>query len=752
MSLVGIFMIAVIVSLVFLYSGTGSSTSSMAEDKEYMILAAVPSDAAAVFKSDEFSGLLDCVAAEDSPMHYFMQRKQEKGGMYRFLSDILASSSLYRGLMSSAAVISVHDIGELVPLLTIDAGKAGDDPSEEVSALLAAAHEAGLAAGYEDLSDACPVGSPLRRRSILLVSPSDILVQSSLRHLKAEVSVLDADGVSGSAARIRSGDFVIVTDSGAGKIAGGLLSYAYRGLRDFPGMFSSSVAFSIDACSPEAFSMTGRLPEDDSQGEIPDIYGKVRPSVPEVSSVLPSYTLSAATVPLPDVSAYADAYLDFAETRELSRNIKNAVSSLSASAGIAPADWAEALELKEVAVASFMVSGKKEKVLLARPGKQNPHILFKGSDDAGAGDSEGKIHEYSYRGFLSALFGPLFSADDESCFTVKEGWMIVGSRNALSEYASGRALEYTLSGYLADAGIEDCLSCRNAYFASYVSLSEDRSYTASLFSTDFLPSVEASLTDISYEPIFCSVTEDKSGLAVNVDLFRTIVLKSQAPTFERDTEVKIPEGPFRVKNSGTGKWNLFYQQDNLYLCLQEEGGKGLWGVPFDAPICGCAQTLDYYANGKLQILFASGSKLYLIDRLGHYVTNFPVDLGKRILIGPDVYDFSGRKKYNVMILHTDNTIEMYNLQGRRPPQWKTITSSETIKGLPERIRVSGSTYWVVRTSIQTLIFGFYGGEPLTVFTGDRMIRPDSKITPLDNGSVEAVCYDGKRHTIRIVKE
>ena len=230
---------------------------------------------------------------------------------------------------------------------------------------------------------------------------------------------------------------------------------------------------------------------------------------------------------------------------------------------------------------------------------------------------------------------------------------------------------------------------------------------------------------------------------------RTTVLKSQAPTFERDTSVVIPKGPFRVKNSGTGKWNLFYQQDNMYLCLQEEGGKGLWGVPFDAPICGCARTVDFYANGKLQILFASGTKLYLIDRLGRFVNTFPVDIGKQVLLGPDVYDFSGNKKYNVMILHTDNTIEMYNLQGRRPPQWKTITASETIKGLPERIKVGGNTFWVVRTSIQTLVFGFYGGEPLTVFSGDRMIRPDSEVVPSGDDSVEVVCYDGKKRTVKI---
>ena len=36
--------------------------------------------------------------------------------------------------------------------------------------------------------------------------------------------------------------------------------------------------------------------------------------------------------------------------------------------------------------------------------------------------------------------------------------------------------------------------------------------------------------------------------------------------------------------------------------------------------CGAVATIDYYANGKLQFLFAAGSRLYLIDRLGAMVT------------------------------------------------------------------------------------------------------------------------------------
>ena len=159
--------------------------------------------------------------------------------------------------------------------------------------------------------------------------------------------------------------------------------------------------------------------------------------------------------------------------------------------------------------------------------------------------------------------------------------------------------------------------------------------------------------------------------------------------------------------------------------------------------------MDHYANGKLQILFCAGTKMYLIDRLGRYVNGFPLDLGKEVVLGPDIYDFSGARKYNVMILHKDNTLDMYNLKGQKPASWKGITASETIKNLPERIVVGGNTFWVVRTSIQTLIFPFYGGEPLTAFEGNQMIRPDSAVKAIDATTVQFTCYDGKARTAKI---
>ena len=118
----------------------------------------------------------------------------------------------------------------------------------------------------------------------------------------------------------------------------------------------------------------------------------------------------------------------------------------------------------------------------------------------------------------------------------------------------------------------------------------------------------------------------------------------------------VPTGLFPVKNFSTGQTNYLYQNSHLSICLNDENGKGVWGVPFKETLCGRVQNIDYFGNGKIQFLFAAGTKLYAIDRLGHWVNGFPAELGKPVLLGPDVYDFTGANGYTAMVLHKDNTL------------------------------------------------------------------------------------------------
>ena len=630
----------------------------------------------------------------------------------------------------------MHYSGKLHPLYVYDAGKASELPSDAAASLIDSLVRKGLTARYA-----------VADRSMVIASESEALVQSSLRHLDKSMSVMDAPGFTEASDLVSSDDVLIVSNIHASYLLPAVFTKKYASYSGFMSRLSDWTAFDISE-GGRTFSMDGSVVYDSDAAEFMTVLQNAQPSVSSLSEMIPSYTVFAASLPLGDIEAYVTGYKAYLDSRQLLQKSNANQKSLSGKAGIAPYDLMTSIGVREVASVSLMAGGKLETVNMIRTDKDIPEVLFKGTEGFSKKAYSPAVHSWPYAGFAASVFGNLFSLADESCFTWMNGWVISGSMNAVQEYVDGRALEYTLSQYMADASQPDLLAERKSTFVSYFSFSEDYKVLDNAFKTAFLKFAAPLYEGAEYAPAVVSVAPGKSAPAVSVDVMKLQLQKTKAPAFERDTTVVVPKGPFQVRNSGTGKMNSFYQNSHLSLCLSEDG-KDLWGVPFKEPLCGTAQNVDYYANGKLQIVFGAGSKVYMIDRLGRYVTGFPVDLGKEILIGPDVYDFNGSKKYNVMVLHKDNTVEMYNLKGQKPSSWKGIRAEETIKALPERITVGGNSFWVVRTSIQSLIYPFYGGEPLTAFKGDQMIRPDSDVKAVDGTTVEVTCYDGKKRTVKL---
>ncbi len=696
------------VAIMFLYSDTsGSRDSSGLElsDSRNGLFQAVPSDAVALMRFDDLKSLSFVLGGADSPVGFM----SSSDGFGKFISGVYGKieAKEIHSIRSSRALLSFHYGGSLMPLLIIDAGRSGATLSEDVYMLRDFAGEYGLYTSSLDCSKLAEKGTYLEKRQLLLISSSESLLKSSERHISQSISVVDHDGFASAASVSYGIGQLYISNANIGKLMSEVLNSGYRKYADFSRRISDWIVLSFDQTSFSGLSMSGTMISGHGNEKFLNVFRNTSVATSKVADVLPSYTVSAFSVPLADVNAYLEAYLKFADTKMGEAKYKAAQKALQNNVKIAPAQWAEILDLKEIAQASFYVGDRLENV-----------------------------------------FGSLFSADDESKFTYMKGWIIAGSESAVNEYVSGVALENTLASYLSGADLSGRADTRNLHFFGYMSMTENSAVLEQVFRKEYASALKSFFADAVFAPDVMKIGSSKGDNTVGFTLDRVSEIKSNAPVYERDTVVVVPTGPFKVKNSGTGKINSFYQRSNMYLCLEDENGKGLWGAPFSTPICGNAVTVDYFANGKLQILFASGSKLYLIDRLGRFVSPFPVDLGKEILIGPDVYDFSGARKYNVMVLHKDNTIDMYNLQGRKPADWKGIRPSETIKGLPEEIKVGGKTYWAVRTSLQTLIYPFYGGDPLTSFEGNRKIRPDSAVTPV-KGGVEVTRYDGKKVTVEL---
>ena len=599
-----------------LYSGVGSGSSDKRTKADTALLAAIPSDAAAVMTFQDLGKSMPVLS------HFC------SGPFKDYIQNIIETGSL-SGVSIAA---SLHYSGNLVPLLVV---------SKADSSLYRAALTAGLASQI----------ASNEQREFLLVSPSETIVSSSARHLGAGASILDNSAFEAISKSVGQNNVAYFSNDYADRLVS-----AYD---TFLGKYSSFIK--------RAAEWTAIYSRGATQGEwllktqnskdpsyFMNVLDGLQPSGSKMGEVAPTNTVFALSLSPSKPEAYRSAYNKYLDaTQRLSEN-KRLVESLKAAAGTSPDQWIK--DIQEVASISWKLDDgtvlTANAVRRSGPSAKEPAL------------SEG----YQFAGFAACEFGNLFSLPDESCSLVLDNWTISGSRAALEDLMGAVAVDEVLADQLVS---KDCLV------------------------TMYYTSNDTKLLRYT-----------RSGLEMDV---KSAVVKSNRTP---ELVVEIPKGPFEVTNSLDGKKNTFYQNAQLSLCLNDENGKGLWGVPFKQKICGYVSDIDYYNNGKIQFLFGAGSSLYAISRLGAFVQGFPVDLGKEILLGPEVYDFTGAKGYTVMVLHKDNTLEMYDLHGKKPASWQGITAQDIIIKLPELVTASGQKYWKVTTTRETLYFPFDGGEQI----------------------------------------
>ncbi len=696
-----------------LYSEPKGSSATFTDSRfieNNHLVKAVPSDAAIVFCFKNFGHACEILGDSLSVFGKLASNKFDR------IAEMNPGS-----LRRAPAVMSVHYSKDMPPLMVIEAAKAIADTTMELRSLLAAADSSGLITKING--------------DLILISTSQTIINSSVRHLEEGHSIIEARGFAEAASTVSGDDVLFLSNAYTDNIMEAFFARKHRKSRDFIRELAEWTTLSITGHSEEGVSMRGSLLYTNEPSYYLNILSHSGASEVRIAEIAPSDAEFIVDIPVGDINAYLKTYRNYLDAKSRLDKYESQLSSQRKELGHNAEDWAKSLDIKEVGIIEMYLGERSCQVLAVRPG-----VKLKG------GPADGT----KCGGLVSTIFGNIFTTGDESAAAAVGGWIVIGAADVVAEYSKADFLKETLAARLAAEGL-DRIPQKNGKAWIYYSPDRNPNRIDGNFSPMMAKGCRNILKGASYVPVTVSAVSENGKIGFDFHLDRIAVSKGSVPTAAAmDTTVTVPSGPFKVTNCATGKTNTLYQNSHLSICLRDENGKDLWGVPFKSKICGYVQDIDYYNNGKIQFLFAAGSQMYLIDRLGRFVSGFPAETGKKIAAGPAVYDFTGAKGYTAMVLHKDNTVGYYDLRGRSVSSWKGITADETIKSLPELLEGNGKRFWVVRTSAQTLVFPFDGGEPLVKGEGNKMIRPDSKVEITDKG-FNAVCYDGKERTFKSEK-
>lgn len=697
-------------------------------------LSAVPSDAVLIYDFDSFNDFKHCYISNESHFSHFINPKSQLVEFLNiFNSDIKndgAVLSLHYPLKNSVSfllVISITDESQRVKLI--------QEINDATSGVINKKYS-----GQIIYKSVVPEISYSIYGNFLIASTSHVTVESSIRHLEGNTSILDNPQFIDAYRGVKGKNLLFFNHKNLGKLFSGAVNREHLGAASFFTTFSSWSSFVIND-SRTLLSGEGRVLNTKDVAEYSNILSLQKSKVSKIYDVLPHNTQYFFTLPMNNSKEFLSSYASYLEANKRINDyrFKNAMAPKGVNSTLSTQEWVDALGVEELAVASIPFEDRYEKVVLVRVVNKNI--------------SSSDFNFYS--GYISALFGEFFKSTAEELnvpetYSVIEDWMVIGGADVVSKLAFLAQSEnfHSLRDFISQTPAESILKMESSLMG-VVNLSKFADSLSMVIKPEYSHPIAQGISDYTFNLLSYTVSNKGGNLISSFswhsDNITPIYIQN---VVEDETVVEIPAGPYKVKNFLNGKSNYISQLDDNRLRLLDENKRGVWTIPFDAPISGYVAQVDYFKNNKLQMIFCSGSKLYMLDRLGRWVKPFPIDLGKDVLLGPVVYDFKKKKDYSIMVLHQDNLVSMYDMNGKPIPSWHPISLPEKIKEMPTLLTIDNAKYWVVRTGYQTVIC-HQDGIPVSEFTRKKRLAPDTNIEVKSSVEVEVISIEGKKVVLNL---
>ncbi len=153
--------------------------------------------------------------------------------------------------------------------------------------------------------------------------------------------------------------------------------------------------------------------------------------------------------------------------------------------------------------------------------------------------------------------------------------------------------------------------------------------------------------------------------------------------------------PFVVKNHDTGLFETIVQDSSNTIHLIGTNGSILWSEPLEKPVISEIFQVDFYKNNKLQYVFATEDKIFLLDRNGIAIENYPLELtSEDNLKHFNVIDYDKSKNYRFITSTETGDLYLTDKYGKLLGDWSPMKLGDKIASIPEHIRIRSKDFMV----------------------------------------------------------
>ncbi|MGC1631634.1 MAG: ribonuclease HII, partial [Gelidibacter sp.] len=171
--------------------------------------------------------------------------------------------------------------------------------------------------------------------------------------------------------------------------------------------------------------------------------------------------------------------------------------------------------------------------------------------------------------------------------------------------------------------------------------------------------------------------------------------------------------PQFVNNHTNHQKEVVVQDVNYNLYLISKDGKVQWKKQLDSKILGRIEQIDTYKNGRLQLAFATEHQIYVLDRDGKNVGNFPLKFKNPITQPLSVFDYDKNRDYRLMLTQGSNLL-LYDKNGKMVGGFLYKKAENNINTQPQHFKIGKKDYIVFVQGNELEILSRVGKTRVTI--------------------------------------
>ncbi len=323
--------------------------------------------------------------------------------------------------------------------------------------------------------------------------------------------------------------------------------------------------------------------------------------------------------------------------------------------------------------------------------------------------SEIPIYKLPLGGIPQMIFGNIFREVKNDFFSIYDNYLIFGnSAGEIADFVYQLMLGQTFSESEKYKNITDNLLTRSNLFFYADPLKVFNLFSGKLKkqTIDFYNNTEI-LKKFNALTLQSNYSDDLYYARIFIN-YSDIISEQVNNIWQSKLDTVLIIKPAIVINHLTSGKEILVQDASNQLYLLSNAGRILWKIHLDGPIMSEIYQIDYYRNKKLQYLFNTKNKIYIIDRNGNPLDNYPLALRSPATNGIALFDYDLDGNIRICVACENRRIYMYNREGKIVPGWNPVPTDHILHKPLQHFKVSGKDYLVAADIHKTYIYDRQG--------------------------------------------